>query len=297
MEIYQTLPTWDKETFEDYVETALIASFETRLAKNRDEKLNSASESDLVFYKRFPPFIPGVERIVLDEKAIDVVNDGFIDRACLVFPGGFQSEKTADIYKGYLSAVVLKRVDKIKGKHWIRMAQGRDYKMTFFNFTNKVIRGVNSYFTVLKNGQIIPFDQQISNIRGYFPGQQQGMIRKSEYDFENIEQVAYIASFAMQFYADKKNTWSITARESGAEICIGCSEDEIKSLLYARDLPLTATGRKRPILHLVNSHHRRLKNGTDIDISDYLRGINAVTIKNTEFIITPSDVLLKKINS
>jgi len=51
-----------------------------------------------------------------------------------------------------------------------------------------------------------------------------------------------------------------------AKAHLGCMREEIKSLLYARDLPMTSTGRKKPILHLVAAHKRRIKEGTDIDI-------------------------------
>jgi hypothetical protein len=64
----------------------------------------------------------------------------------------------------------------------------------------------------------------------------------------------------------------LKARQDGSQARLSVFDEEIKSLFYARDLNPTATGRKKPLLHWVRAHHRRLKNGTEIDISEYLRG-------------------------
>lgn len=61
--------------------------------------------------------------------------------------------------------------------------------------------------------------------------------------------------------------------------------EEIKSLLYARTLPMTATGRKRPVLHLVEAHKRRMRNGTDVDITSYLRGTQKIEMGGTLFTV------------
>ena len=68
-------------------------------------------------------------------------------------------------------------------------------------------------------------------------------------------------------------------------------KEEIKSLLYARSLPMTDTGRKRPILHLVEAHTRRLRNGTDINIDTFLRGTQIIDMYGTRFTVRPPEVL------
>lgn len=67
--------------------------------------------------------------------------------------------------------------------------------------------------------------------------------------------------------------------------------EEVKSLLYARSLPMTATGRKRPILHLVESHKRRMRNGIDVDVTAFLRGQQTVEIGGTVFKVNPPATL------
>ena len=96
---------------------------------------------------------------------------------------------------------------------------------------------------------------------------------------------------ALNTVADKRFCWSIVAKDGQANVELGCMQEEIKSLLYARSLPLTATGRKRPVLHLVAAHRRRIKEGIDIDISQYLRGTSTVEMNGTQFTICPPQTL------
>ena len=46
---------------------------------------------------------------------------------------------------------------------------------------------------------------------------------------------------------------------------------------------MTATGRKRPVLHLVEAHKRRMQNGTEIDVTSFLRGSMEVEMNGTLF--------------
>lgn len=92
---------------------------------------------------------------------------------------------------------------------------------------------------------------------------------------------------ALSLLADRKYLWNVCAIESfekyDLKINFGINEDHIKSLLYARDAPLTLSGRKRPILHWVDQHKRRIKEGVDIDINKYLRGITEFNLGNLSF--------------
>jgi hypothetical protein len=64
----------------------------------------------------------------------------------------------------------------------------------------------------------------------------------------------------------------LKARQDGAQTRLSVLDEEIQSLFYARDLNPTTTGRKKPLLHWVKAHHRRMKSGVEVDISEYLRG-------------------------
>lgn len=70
--------------------------------------------------------------------------------------------------------------------------------------------------------------------------------------------------------------------------------EQVKSLFYARTLPPTESGRRSPILHWVQSHKRRLKSGTDIDISKYLRGVSEFEMYGTRMqILNPQKAAAK----
>jgi hypothetical protein len=95
------------------------------------------------------------------------------------------------------------------------------------------------------------------------------------------------AATSINLYSDRKNYWNVMAYEDdGARALFGVEEEEVKSLFYSRSLPLTDTGRKRPILHWVAAHKRRLAAGTEIDIEKFLRGTNEFVMSGTKFMIT-----------
>jgi len=104
-----------------------------------------------------------------------------------------------------------------------------------------------------------------------------------------------LASMALSAEADSKYLWHVRAfrKESSGQkdllagnIRFGVYGEHVKSLFFARDLPLTETGRKKPILHWVKAHQRRIKSGEDIDIDTYLRGSRLLQVGDTVFAIT-----------
>ena len=91
---------------------------------------------------------------------------------------------------------------------------------------------------------------------------------------------------------DARHLWSSTAEESvlggtKTKIRMGMTIEQVKSIFYARSLPLTDTGRKRPILHLVSAHKRRIKEGIDVDINKHVRGLDVVSMHGMTFKIRP----------
>lgn len=94
--------------------------------------------------------------------------------------------------------------------------------------------------------------------------------------------------------ADRMCQWGIASSDSGVNVELQCYHDEIKSLLYARSLPMTSTGRKRPILHLVAAHRRRVKEGIEIDIEPFLRGVRKVDMGGAVFEVRSPEPLPAK---
>lgn len=102
---------------------------------------------------------------------------------------------------------------------------------------------------------------------------------------------ANLLAYAVSIHNDRRYFWEVTATESfwdghPAKAMFSIDVEYIKSLFYARSVPLTATGRLRPILHWVTAHKRRMKEGIDIDIRKHLRGIDAFAMHGVNFGIT-----------
>ncbi len=115
---------------------------------------------------------------------------------------------------------------------------------------------------------------------------------------KRIEQAAFwhgasqvYPSIAINAWADSKYLWLAKTSENvglshDLKLRLGLDKEHIKSLFYARSIPVTDTGRKRPILHWVKAHQRRIKSGIDIDINPYLRGITEFEMDGLRFQIT-----------
>ena len=97
---------------------------------------------------------------------------------------------------------------------------------------------------------------------------------------------------AINLLADRLFIWNIETRESNPDfgfpaiVTFGIEPEMVKSLVYARSLPMTESGRKRPILHWVRAHQRRMKDGIEIDIEKFLRGVTGFNMGGLEFGIT-----------
>lgn len=92
-------------------------------------------------------------------------------------------------------------------------------------------------------------------------------------------------AIALFYWCDRVNMFNVMAQEGEAKALFGIYESQIKSLFYARKLPMTTTGRRKPILHWVKAHQRRIKEGIDIDVKQYLRGQSEFEMNGTRFVI------------
>lgn len=104
-------------------------------------------------------------------------------------------------------------------------------------------------------------------------------------------QSASMLAYIISMHNDRRYFWEVSASEPfadgfDAKAMFSVDESYIKSLFYARSLPMTASGRLRPILHWVSAHKRRLERGVDIDVRKHLRGIDAFAMHGTRFRIT-----------
>lgn len=280
---------WAEEDFEDRVASVLIAAFEAKVKKNRGaHPVNRLTHDRVQSIRNGGPYIPSNSRIfdisfVFEggHPKFDTINDPIPQHGCVVVRSGYEFASEAQ-YDGHVQIVHFKKVDSLSG-NWYRRDGGLLYEATVAVAENDGINGERIFFTVSKDGEVKCCG--MSHLRGPrngFSGLEVDSIYRAR---ENN------AAFALMAQADKRFCWTITAQEREAKAVLGCMQEEVKSLLYARSLPMTATGRKRPILHLVEAHKRRMKSGTEIDIQPFLRGEQAVEIDGTKFTVNPPKVL------
>ena len=246
-------------------------------------------DKHLSHYRKTGAYVPGRDRIIFSSKngpdSFDVVNDHPPVSGLL---GYIPREKVEpDEYDGYFAVSGFKRINQLP-KGWFVKQKGLMYEQTKMYAQDKGLIGEKSYFTLTNSGEIAPCDFSVE-CRNTF-----GKTIKvfgCDIDQDIAHNTRIWASVALQFIADSRFCWMIRAEECRAKVTIGCMEEEVKSLLYARTLPLSETGRKRPVLHLVESHKRRLRNGVDIDIISFLRGTQKVEINGTVFTVFPPQAI------
>lgn len=280
---------WGAEDFEETVATTLIACFETRVKKNRGAApTDRLTDERLALMRVAGPYIVSKSRLILAPPHIDgrwvfdTTNDPLPISGCLATrPKGILAESMPG---AFMSMVHIRRTDSL-GRYWRKRRTGVLYEMLTAGVNSDGVHGERRYFTVAASGEVVACDQTIvSGSRCTTMGSRSGMCSHGD---QFLHETEIWATVVLQLLADRHFCWTITAQEKSAHAHLGCMQEEVKSLLYARSLPMTATGRKRPILHLVESHRRRLKNGTDVDVSAFLRGQHAVEIGDTVFRINP----------
>jgi hypothetical protein len=110
---------------------------------------------------------------------------------------------------------------------------------------------------------------------------------------DRMAQGAQYVAGALQTVSDMKSMWCVETNEYAmgndvilTPIRLGVDSEIVKSLFYSRQAPTTESGRRRPILHWVRSHQRRLADGIDVDIEKHLRGITEFEMDGFPFRIT-----------
>lgn len=280
---------WKDGEFEETVSAALISCYESKIKKVKGELAATKIDNESLRLARARGlYIPSPSRIILDPLAgvFDIVNDAVPEFGCLAMRKDEKDEKEG-CFKGYIHILSFAKKNELP-KSFHRRGAGRLYQIDGIVPSNDFVFGVKDYFTISKEGIIKACAMFCdSHIHNSPFGEKRKIISEETQNPARLKQIEANASIAMQNIADKRFCWSITAKESIAKATVGCMMEEVKSLLYARSLPMTETGRKRPILHLVESHNRRMRNGTDIDVTSFLRGQQTVEIGGTIFSVNP----------
>ncbi len=225
---------------------------------------------DISYAYRGGFYLPCTPRVVLS-GAVDLNNDE-IPLHC----GHVQEH-------GDTTCISVLRIKKVP-RGWAAPTKGVPLRLTYLYrrkgdralFSDQV--NVYSAIVIVKDtGEIVPCLQHGMQVNG---------------KFAHLDaRICWDAAIAINAAQDARFVWNVKTSEPlvsryKTPLILGCSEEHIKSLFYAREAPLTETGRKRPILHWVSSHQRRIKSGIDIDISKHMRGVFEFEMEGFHFTIT-----------
>lgn len=238
----------------------------------RDPSWMGAGDVGLVAEPYLGGFYVPCERRVVLSGMIDTRNDRLLPRAGLVWRCG------DDINFTYTKA----------GRHraWIPIVRGDHYLTTHFH-RNTDADGKILGDTMLADhwGVTVRPDGEIYPCR--HPEAHGNSVRPLWYGWG-----AFLTGTCLNAEIDAANLWQVETAErvlggkTRTPLRLGVDEEKVKSLFYAREAPLTETGRRRPILHWVRAHERRLRTGIPIDVRKHMRGVTEFEMDGFDFRIT-----------
>lgn len=268
---------WGKEEFEDRVAKGLLALYEEGYAmqSNKFHRHAKVSRKELQRVRDFGLYFAPGDRLV-DIKQIYPTVDGWPTKAVWA-ETIFNRE---DEVPGYLKFGYVEPVEDLPGDVRV-IKRGRLYKVIWLLAQEQGgLVQMKHYVTIDHEGYVHPTRQRIRSWTSFGLVQEQWIV---EDEMPDCTQTAAQAAVIINFFADRKYLWNVVAIEGRARAMFGVHAEQIKSLFYARDLPMSITGRKRPILHWVAAHRRRIQSGTDVDIKKHLRGVDRFEMNGTLF--------------
>lgn len=280
---------WEKEEFEDLVARSLIGLYDIEQHKHNKRYPTEfrVSDKELLFMRNKGCYFVPHDRCAFNDE-IDMVNDGYPSYATISFTDSKSPAFSFDWLKStYFDMTFMRKLDKlpggVKSKNQFKQKE-IFYSLTCMNATEKEkLHLQKTFVSADEKGFIHDTLFYSESNRLYLPATQ-CTHKNDDGSISNTD--VFMSSMAIKFFQDRRYLWNVTAKEGIAKASFGCYPEEIKSLFYSRELPMTETGRKRPILHWVAAHNRRIKSGIEVDIEKHLRGINEFIYQGTKFIIT-----------
>ena len=254
----------DSEELTDRIYSSYLNMMVEGWAGPSDSTKKEFQLSDIGLIYKAGPYIPCVKRVSFTQH-VDLVSDGLPGIRCV---GGLNPADS--------SVALIRPVKRMPNEIQVLGRCLRKYKLVAMwpmKDDPKKMDSLVLWFGIGRDGQVL----SAYNKRMTRPERWHGAAQ-------------FYPSMAMNAWADQKYHWlANTSEDVGVGILklrLGLSKEHIKSLFYARSLPVTDTGRKRPILHWVRSHKRRIKEGIEIDIDHHLRGITQVEMDGLRLEIT-----------
>lgn len=283
---------WSSEEFEKKVTAATVALYETAIdpecggpgiAQFDAERLTRMRKHGV--YITAPDrvcFAPGIGMSVLKWPSSGCISLGAQYKAS----GDGNPE---DLIESYCRLVYFRRLNKLP-THSSMVAIGDPYELVMAWPQDKgPVIGITRYLTVNRRTGLVSVTVPAWHVKN------PSKVFQFTADTDRIKE-EYALSMAIQFIDDGRHIWSITAHNDVSKVTVGAHPESVKSLLYARTLPMTKTGRKRPILHVVHAHRRRLAAGTDVDVRDFLRGTREIVMDNTRYTVSAPQALIEELS-
>ena len=286
---------WSNEEFEETVAKGLILQYEnTRVKTDKKHSFQfhiPFGEAQSLL-RKVGCYFSARDRIYYEDFGIQPEVDGIPDYAAL----SYSAPRKDGLAGEYGFSSVLRRISCSRNKQRLKLPKNwfcdRPYKYLYENihfYPGSSGISVGRFYSALsEDGTAVPLYIKRVGWNGF-----REICCKDFGDYSLGEYMQWSERGAMTlfFWCDRVNMVNVVAEEAGAKARFGIYESQIKSLLYARQLPMTVTGRKKPILHWVKAHQRRLKEGIDIDVKRHLRGESEIVMNGTRFqIIYPRSV-------
>lgn len=250
------------EDFEDRVLRGLLLNLEKRVRNLKHCEEQGCKSSDIYPLLRIPPYFAPYQAFNPQTPIPAIIPQigGF---------AGFSEHVGFDRF--YATNGIYRKIDKLPKvcKH-LYNPPGRLYQLLLVTGDDKGLIVHPHYFTI---------DRKTDN---YYSC----LIADKGIEVYSNSHFLGMAFFASTGASEKSLFYNVKGSEDEAFAEFGVQEEQMKSLFYARSLPMTETGRKRPLIHWVRSHRRRLKAGIDINIKEHLRGIKDFEMYGTVFEIT-----------
>lgn len=223
-------------------------------------------------------YYPCVERVVLTSQ-IDIDNDGlpeyagFIDDASASEGMMFHAARRAAIPRG-----------------WASPLRGTSYLGTLFYRLH--VEGKHKKELGTDPLQLQTWPSVVDHLTGRVIAAIANGRQHTGFGAMSLQSTAVWVAITLNAWADRLHLWNIETSEPviskdwRTPLRLGVSEEHVKSLFYARETPVTETGRKRPILHWVQAHQRRLQAGIDVDVRRHMRGVIEFEMAGFPFRIT-----------
>lgn len=250
-------PILESEDLTDSVYSAMVAMLKSGFSGARGE----VKIDDFGRLYRHGAYLPCERRVALVGQ-FDMSNDSLPDFSAMV-----------DVSDSGASFYTARRVKKLP-IGTAPLKTGDKYRVSAIYEDGNDLGAILHYITVTQDGEVchcinrhhVPYAAAMS----YFVAR---------------------SSMSLTAHADSRFLWNVRAAEKlignhETPITLGVGQEAVKSLFYARETPLTETGRKRPILHWVRAHQRRIKEGVDVDVSKHLRGITKFEMHGLNLEIT-----------